>query len=174
MNVKKLREQRGLSQQTVAGLLSLSRTTYTKYENGVHDPSLATLVDMARLFGVPVDYIAGGGFCSCPELGSRLRHSREAVGMTVEDTSAILNISLALYEDFELGRAEPTAKMLRQLAGTFRVSTDWLLGLAGDEDTLARAGADAGTPPTDPGRTARQADIYERIRGAFISGEEER
>lgn len=60
MNLKKLRKERGLSQASVARELGLSRTTYTKYENGVHDPSVVTLVKMARLFEVPVDEIVGG------------------------------------------------------------------------------------------------------------------
>jgi len=67
MNLKKLRKERGLSQAWVAKELGLSRTTYTKYENGVHDPSVATLIKMARLFEVPVDEVVG---CEPPPAAS--------------------------------------------------------------------------------------------------------
>lgn len=165
MNVKKLREQRGLSQLAVAERLALSRTTYTKYENGVHDPSLSTLTDIAKLFGVPVDYIAGGGFCSCPDLAGRLRESREAAGLTAEEAAALLDIPAELYGEFERARAEPTLDMLRRLAGAFHTTADGLLGLdaAGDAP-------DAAPAPPDGDKPARQAGMYERIRSAFIGG----
>jgi len=166
MNVKKLREQRGLSQQTVAGQLSLSRTTYTKYENGVHDPSLATLVDAAKFFGVPVDYIAGGSFCSCPDLAARLKSCREEAGMTPQDAASMLDISLELYQDFEDAQAEPTLDMLRKLAQAFHTTADSLLGLAEPEEPVVIRPV---LHRPDPGRTARQAGIYERIRGVFIN-----
>lgn len=193
MNVKKLREQRGLSQLAVSERLALSRTTYTKYENGVHDPSLSTLTEIAKLFGVPVDYIAGGRFCSCPDLAGRLRDCREAAGLTAKDAAALLDIPEELYGDFERARAEPTLDMLRRLACAFRTTADSLLGAdgAGEERLLglfrqsgpatrqavwallerdaAGDGLDAPAQP-DADKSARQADLYERIRSAFTGG----
>ena len=59
MNLKKLRKQRGETQQQIADMLGLSRASYTKYENGMHEPSFEVLNSLAKHFGVTVDYILG-------------------------------------------------------------------------------------------------------------------
>ena len=57
--LKQLRTVAGMTQQDVARLLGVDRTTYVKYENGNSDPSTATLVRLADYFGVSVDYLIG-------------------------------------------------------------------------------------------------------------------
>ena len=56
--LKRLREQRGLSQQQVADLLNIQRTTYVKYETGASKP-VRKLMELANLFGVTTDYLLG-------------------------------------------------------------------------------------------------------------------
>ena len=56
--LKSLRESKGLSQQQVAELLNIERTTYVKYETGVINPS-RKLTDLAKLYNVSVDYLLG-------------------------------------------------------------------------------------------------------------------
>ena len=57
--LKELRLEKGLSQIEVAKWISVSRTSYTKYETGVYEPSIDTLVKLAEFYGVTVDYIIG-------------------------------------------------------------------------------------------------------------------
>jgi len=57
--LKQLRNNANLTQQDVARLLGVERSTYVKYERGQSDPPTATLVRLADYFGVSVDFIIG-------------------------------------------------------------------------------------------------------------------
>ncbi len=50
-NLKKMRKECALTQQQVADALGLERSTYTYYETGKTDPSIATLQKIMLLFG---------------------------------------------------------------------------------------------------------------------------
>lgn len=53
-NLSYYRKLAGLTQQQVADMLNLNRTTYTKYETGVSEPSIEILKRIAETFGVEV------------------------------------------------------------------------------------------------------------------------
>lgn len=57
--LRPLRMQAGYTQQQMADHLGLERSTYTKYETGASEPSLATLRRLARTFDVTLDYLLG-------------------------------------------------------------------------------------------------------------------
>lgn len=57
--LKELRTGAGLTQQDVAKLLGVERSTYVKYERGSSDPPTSTLIRLADYFGVSVDFIIG-------------------------------------------------------------------------------------------------------------------
>ena len=54
--LKQLREERGLSQEEVAKLIGVGRTTYVKYESGDSRP-VRKLKELMALFNVTSDYI---------------------------------------------------------------------------------------------------------------------
>jgi transcriptional regulator with XRE-family HTH domain len=49
-NLKKLRNQKHMTQSEVAKLLNVNRTTYTKYETGVSEMGYVILFAVAKLF----------------------------------------------------------------------------------------------------------------------------
>lgn len=53
-----LRKARGYSQQDVANLIGVGRTTYLKYESGDNKPT-RKINELARLFQVSTDYLLG-------------------------------------------------------------------------------------------------------------------
>ncbi len=53
-NLAFFRNMAGLTQQQVAEQLNLNRTTYTKYETGVSEPSFDTLKKIASIFDIDV------------------------------------------------------------------------------------------------------------------------
>lgn len=55
--LKLLRKQNHLTQQEVADRLHITRSSYSKYENGIHQPNLALLQKFAKLYSVSVDYL---------------------------------------------------------------------------------------------------------------------
>jgi transcriptional regulator with XRE-family HTH domain len=56
-NLKVLRKHFGNSQEEVASLLKLTRSTYSGYENNVAEPSIATLVDLSNKYEISLDII---------------------------------------------------------------------------------------------------------------------
>ena len=55
--IKKLRKQKGLSQEEVAKHLEVQRSTISLYESGDATPPVTTIIKLARLFNVTTDYI---------------------------------------------------------------------------------------------------------------------
>ncbi|ULQ55827.1 helix-turn-helix domain-containing protein [Flavihumibacter rivuli] len=53
--IKKLRQQYGYKQETVADYLGVKREMISYYENGTREPSLEALEKLADLFGVALD-----------------------------------------------------------------------------------------------------------------------
>lgn len=58
-NLKRLRTEKGLSQEEVAGQLFLSRQTISKWENNLAEPGVENLKALARLYGVTLDQLLG-------------------------------------------------------------------------------------------------------------------
>lgn len=59
MNIKEIRARKGLTQAEVASALGVSSVVYSRYETGSRQPSIDTLIQMADIFGVTVDYLLG-------------------------------------------------------------------------------------------------------------------
>lgn len=57
--LKRLRQSMHLSQEQVARLLGVDRSTISSYESNVRQPPLDTLSRIADVFGVSTDYLLG-------------------------------------------------------------------------------------------------------------------
>lgn len=57
--VKKLREQKGLSQAELARLLGITRSSVNTWEMGISVPSTQYIVDLAGVFDISTDYLLG-------------------------------------------------------------------------------------------------------------------
>lgn len=57
--LKEVRKAHGFTQQNIADILGVDRTTYTYYETGSSRPSIATLQKVAHVFNVSVAYLIG-------------------------------------------------------------------------------------------------------------------
>ncbi|MCM1365320.1 MAG: helix-turn-helix transcriptional regulator [Faecalibacterium sp.] len=58
-NLKKLRTEKGISQQQLADIIGVSQQSVNKYENHNSEPELAVLINMANCFNTSVDYLIG-------------------------------------------------------------------------------------------------------------------
>lgn len=58
-NLKKLRQEHGLSQQQLADILHISQQSIHKYENDLSSPDIDMLKNMADYFNTSVDYLIG-------------------------------------------------------------------------------------------------------------------
>ena len=57
--LKELRESQGLTQNDLAIHLHTARSTITLYENGTNEPDFRTLIKIADVFNVSLDYLLG-------------------------------------------------------------------------------------------------------------------
>lgn len=55
--VKWLREQNNMSTRLMAEELGVSQSMVSKYENGIHEPTLSVLRKYAEIFNVTLDYL---------------------------------------------------------------------------------------------------------------------
>lgn len=55
--IRDLREDKDLTQQQVADKLFINRRTYAAYENGINSMTPETLIKIADLYNVSIDYI---------------------------------------------------------------------------------------------------------------------
>jgi len=58
-NLRKLRENTGLSQQKVADQTGLTQQKLHTYETGAFEPDISTLKALADFFSTSIDYIVG-------------------------------------------------------------------------------------------------------------------
>lgn len=58
-NLKKLRTEKGISQQQLADIIGVSQQSVNKYENHNSEPEIAVLINMANYFNTSVDYLIG-------------------------------------------------------------------------------------------------------------------
>lgn len=58
-NLRLLREKHGLSQQSLAEKLGITQQAVYKYEKTSVEPDISTLMQLAKLFNVSVDYLIG-------------------------------------------------------------------------------------------------------------------
>jgi transcriptional regulator with XRE-family HTH domain len=64
MKLKELRLKKGASQRSVADALHCTPMSYSRYESGKREPSIALLCDMADYFGVSLDELLERNFIS--------------------------------------------------------------------------------------------------------------
>ena len=53
----KLRKEKGFTQEQMARLLKVTRTTYANHETGYRSPNLKNIIEMKRILGVEDDKI---------------------------------------------------------------------------------------------------------------------
>ena len=57
--IKDMREDNDLGQKELAKILNVSQSTYSRYETGQLDIPSGTLIALAKLYNVSVDYLLG-------------------------------------------------------------------------------------------------------------------
>ena len=57
--LRELREDRDKTQTEIAKILGMKQSQYFRYENGIRDIPLDSLITLAKYYGVSTDYILG-------------------------------------------------------------------------------------------------------------------
>lgn len=67
--------------------------------------------------------------CGVMALYERIRNFREDKDLSQREMAALLNVGQTTYSDYELGKINIPAEILKQLAVIHETSIDYLLGL---------------------------------------------
>lgn len=57
--LKELRKKRGYTQSELADILNIKRATIAKWETGMTEPRIESLIKLADFFGVSLDWLFG-------------------------------------------------------------------------------------------------------------------
>lgn len=91
--LKELRKNKNWTQQQLANKIELSKTVISKYENNIQMPTLDTLIKLAAIFNVSMDYITG---LEKPQTIS-------LVGLTTEQ-SEIISVLAKIFQNKGISR----------------------------------------------------------------------
>ena len=97
-NLRKLREERGLTQQRLSELTGISKSRIYSYESKEREPDIAGLITLADFFSVSIDYLVGKeadfymqkneAALDLDKFGERIRCFRIQRQMKVEELAA--------------------------------------------------------------------------------------
>ncbi len=96
--LRTIRQEHRLTQQELANVLGMDRTTYTYYESGKTAPSAANLVKLAKIYNVTVGYLLGVED-NHPE---RIRSALVKLSSSVDPISQLPREERALLMNFRL------------------------------------------------------------------------
>jgi len=80
--LKKLRKEKGYTQQELANKLNKSKSTISSYESGRRNPDINVIRDIANFFNVSADYLIGK---------SKIRTSNGKIKQAIEDNPELLD-----------------------------------------------------------------------------------
>lgn len=141
--LKKLREEKSLTQNELAKIFNISPSAVGMYERNKRTPDFNLLIDFAKFFEVSTDYLLDYKNESFPEksFADRLKILREENNLTQLELAQKFNITSQTISQYERGIRTPDFSLLDSIANYFGVSVDYLLGRTNirnyEENTIA-------------------------------------
>lgn len=105
MNIRKLRELKGITQKECAKQLGFEIVTYNGYENEKREPDIKTLCRIADYFNVSLDYLCEHKTNTLADFGALSQAQKMAV-------SILLQLPESNFYEY-LGRLKTTADILK-------------------------------------------------------------
>lgn len=129
--LKKLRQEKGLSQAELASLLNSTQKTISFWEKGVNIPSKENLTLICEKLNINKSYFQDNNII---RIGSRLKQLREFMGDSQDTFAKKLGISLKAYWNYENDERSMPSEMLYNIIRLYGINTNWLL--TGDGEML--------------------------------------
>ena len=143
--LKMLREEANLTQEQVANIIGIHRSTYTSYEIARDTIPIIHLNKLCNFFNVSIDYVLGftkektypksKNEINALKTKERLKMLRKEYKITQVQMAKILNISRSSWTYYESGQYQIKTLILCYLAQKYHYSIDYLLGKV-DENHL--------------------------------------
>lgn len=140
--MKDIREYFDKTQQELATVLKVSRSTYAGWENGIDSIPLTKLNDFCNYFGVSLDYMCGlsknkkinanNNELDMTEIGVKLKEIRLKDNDTQDTVSNEINVDQSTYCRYELGQIMITTYQIIEFAKYYNISIDYICGKTKD------------------------------------------
>lgn len=112
--LREIRKEHKLTQQNIADVLGVDRTTYTVYELGTTTPSPATLVKLSQIYNVTVGYLIGVEE-NRPELRKNSENILSAASLNSDPISLLKKDEKELLLYFRVLAPEEKKKVTKEL-----------------------------------------------------------
>ena len=133
-----LRDEYSLTQEKMAEILGVKKSTYGRWETDEILISLWHLNDLCNYFNVSMDYMIGISNVKCYKLvnnklnneliGKRLKEFRINNDLTQEELSKSLNTTQSVISDYENGKTRVLTAFAYEIVMKYNISLDWLCG----------------------------------------------
>ena len=134
--LKDMREDMDLSQEKMAEILGVKRSTYSLWELGINIIPLRSLSNFADYFNVSMDYVIGRSNnrkaitnnkgLNLKQLGNNMKEIRTKNGLSQAEVAKILDVSQACINKYEKGLICISFSNLYKFATKFNVPIDEL------------------------------------------------
>lgn len=104
--IKELRQNRGMKQTELAGLLNCAAMTVSRYERGEADPDVDTILRLCDIFGCTADYLLGRSPLPSPNLSEEEAELVQAFRAADQNRRDLVRLTL---EPFRQEHAEEKA-----------------------------------------------------------------
>ncbi len=156
IRLRELRQSKNLSQQKLADLLGISKSSINMYERGEREPGLDLLEAIADFFNVDIDYLLGKSNisnkalstaeklfpyqnltpkkynllntkCASIQWHERIKARRIELNMTSKELANALGIAPSSYCQYENGKREPDICKIQAISKILNISLDYLI-----------------------------------------------
>nr|WP_319570051.1 helix-turn-helix transcriptional regulator [uncultured Draconibacterium sp.] len=100
INIKRLREDRGIKQSEIADLIGMHRSNYSKIENGQREISIAAVDKIAAFFNITIDELVHMGEDVPKEVSMEDKTTVEQVKLIQELDQEEKNMVFKMIETF--------------------------------------------------------------------------
>lgn len=133
------RKAKGWTQQQVADKLQISRGTYAHWEIDKREPDFRMISELADLFDVSLDFLAGRTDDPSPVKPLALPESWTRLEQLIDDRDDVrrqladaVKVTVDIIRQWEAKQAVPDVDQLDEISDFFKVSLDYLRGKSDD------------------------------------------
>ena len=135
--LREIREEHNLTQNQIAQILNVERSTYAGWETGKDTIPLRRLNKLSDYYKVSIDYLTGLSNVTskyrvidldAKVVGKNLRILRKMHNLVQKDIFISLNTTSSTYSAYETGKVLIKTDFLYAIAKKYHVSIDELLG----------------------------------------------
>ena len=136
--LKKLRENKEITQSQISALLKVHDYVYGQYEREYVIIPIKHLITLANHFNVSIDYLFGftqnlnyanyNQEIDLKKVGGRLKEFRKEHKLTQVKLASIINIGKGTIAGYEVGNYLIATPFLYTICNKYHISSDYLLG----------------------------------------------